>query len=403
LSKQTHHRRLKFVGLFVLTLFVVYLVIYPSLQIYWHHNKPVSHIQELEEMSLSELMLLRSMEACTALWMFALGASIGSFMNVVVYRLPRGRSLLWQRSQCPHCQYYIAGKDNLPILGWLLLNGSCRNCGSPISARYPIVETATACLFLLFYFVELLSGGVNLPVRHPNSYAGVVWILFYTKWDLVRLYFYHCFLFSTLLAWALIHFDGHKIPLRSLLTAGLAAVVAACEWPDLQLLRESSTTLIPLTAEWQQAGLASASGAMSGVVLSLLLGLIHRLTKGIRAQEAFGLIGPLALTGAVLGVQGMLSATVLMLVLNLLRQGMTRVCRCGLDWPLSGDLLLAVVGQHLVWSWLVKKGEPWWPGPTTSLTQLAFVAAGILMLAALQGISQRDWSASTRNPVSNLK
>lgn len=78
---------------------------------------------------------------------FALGALVGSFLNVVIYRLPRSESLVKPRSRCPHCQHTIAAYDNIPIISWLLLRGRCRSCGGCIAKRYLIVELATALLF----------------------------------------------------------------------------------------------------------------------------------------------------------------------------------------------------------------------------------------------------------------
>jgi leader peptidase (prepilin peptidase) / N-methyltransferase len=78
-----------------------------------------------------------------------LGVVLGSFLNVVAYRLPRGESLSHPRSRCPGCQTPIRPYDNVPILSWLLLRGRCRACGIPISARYPLVEAATGALCAL--------------------------------------------------------------------------------------------------------------------------------------------------------------------------------------------------------------------------------------------------------------
>jgi leader peptidase (prepilin peptidase)/N-methyltransferase len=77
------------------------------------------------------------------------GLLVGSFLNVVAHRLPRGESLVRPRSRCPECRVPIAPYDNVPLLSWLLLRGRCRNCGTPISARYPAVELATAVLYAL--------------------------------------------------------------------------------------------------------------------------------------------------------------------------------------------------------------------------------------------------------------
>jgi leader peptidase (prepilin peptidase) / N-methyltransferase len=78
-----------------------------------------------------------------------LGACIGSFLNVVIYRLPLGQSLVSPPSRCPTCGYRLAWYDNIPIAGWLLLGGRCRKCKNKISIQYPIVELITAALFVL--------------------------------------------------------------------------------------------------------------------------------------------------------------------------------------------------------------------------------------------------------------
>lgn len=82
---------------------------------------------------------------------FITGAMLGSFLNVVIYRLPREKSLVWPGSKCPKCNNEIAAYDNIPILSWLLLMGKCRYCKEPISFRYPFIELLTASLFLLTY------------------------------------------------------------------------------------------------------------------------------------------------------------------------------------------------------------------------------------------------------------
>ncbi len=75
------------------------------------------------------------------------GLIVGSFLNVVIYRVPRKESVVSPRSACPTCEVPIAPRDNVPVLSWLYLRGRCRNCHSPISMRYPLVEAATAGLF----------------------------------------------------------------------------------------------------------------------------------------------------------------------------------------------------------------------------------------------------------------
>ena len=77
-----------------------------------------------------------------------LGLLVGSFLNVVIHRLPRGESLVRPASRCPSCGAAIKPYDNVPVLSWLLLRGRCRNCGVAIGVRYPIVEALTAAVFV---------------------------------------------------------------------------------------------------------------------------------------------------------------------------------------------------------------------------------------------------------------
>ena len=83
---------------------------------------------------------------------FAFGLAFGSFLNVCIYRLPRGLSTVRPGSACPNCSQPIRFYDNLPVLSWIFLHGRCRNCKSPISSRYLVVELLTAVLFLACYW-----------------------------------------------------------------------------------------------------------------------------------------------------------------------------------------------------------------------------------------------------------
>ncbi len=82
---------------------------------------------------------------------FVLGACIGSFLNVVIWRIPRGESLISPPSKCPKCGHRIKPWENIPVLSWLLLRGKCANCHNPIAIRYPLVELLTAFFFLIIW------------------------------------------------------------------------------------------------------------------------------------------------------------------------------------------------------------------------------------------------------------
>lgn len=86
------------------------------------------------------------------LFAFLLGAAIGSFLNVVIYRVPNEESIVFPGSACPKCGTAIRAYDNIPILSWLFLRGRCRACKDPISPRYPAVELLTALVFVLVYW-----------------------------------------------------------------------------------------------------------------------------------------------------------------------------------------------------------------------------------------------------------
>jgi leader peptidase (prepilin peptidase)/N-methyltransferase len=124
------------------------------------------------------------------------GLVIGSFLNVVAYRLPRHESLVSPGSHCPGCHTPIKPYDNLPVLGWLLLHGRCRSCHEPISARYPLVEALTAALAV-----------AAVVVRHGTHDIALGLVLV-----------------AVLVPVALIDFEHRLIPNRILAPAALAAL-----------------------------------------------------------------------------------------------------------------------------------------------------------------------------------
>ena len=94
-----------------------------------------------------------------------IGLAVGSFLNVVIWRVPRGESVVNPPSACPRCGNPVRPRDNIPVLSWLVLPGRCRDCGEPISARYPLVESATALLFVgvLAVFLPRADGLAAVP------------------------------------------------------------------------------------------------------------------------------------------------------------------------------------------------------------------------------------------------
>lgn len=113
-----------------------------------------------------------------SVFVFALGASVGSFLNVVVYRIPAGLSVLHPPSRCPSCMRRLKSYDNVPILGWLWLRGRCRYCQTRIAVRYPLVEAATGILFLLTFWA------FHVPFPAIGYWAFFSWLLALSLIDL---------------------------------------------------------------------------------------------------------------------------------------------------------------------------------------------------------------------------
>src|SRR3712207_12350 len=101
----------------------------------------------------------------------AFGAMIGSFLNVVIHRLPREESVVFPNSRCPSCGTAIRPYDNLPVVSWAVLRGRCRACRAPISARYPMVELLTAVLFALTY---VLHSGFTLSLPFDLAFVAAL-------------------------------------------------------------------------------------------------------------------------------------------------------------------------------------------------------------------------------------
>src|SRR5687767_34331 len=167
------------------------------------------------------------------LFVFAVGACIGSFLNVVIWRLPRGESLSHPGSHCPKCNTPLAWKDNIPVFGWLKLGGRCRYCREPISPRYPIVEAVTGLLFVFYYAMFFIfqigpCAAVTTPAVTEGVGGAVAFrpaLMIQKDWAMYGLYMA---LIAGLLAASLIDAELFIIPLQiPWLLAGLGVVVHA--------------------------------------------------------------------------------------------------------------------------------------------------------------------------------
>ena len=203
-------------------------------------------------------------------FVFALGCCIGSFLNVVIYRLPREKSLVSPGSACPHCGKPIRFYDNIPLVSWIALRAKCRNCKAPISARYFIVELLTGSVFLCLYITYFHMS--LRPVLHGVQGAWFVYVL-------------HLILLSAFIAASGIDLELWIIPLSVcwlVTAAGLIGSAVAGYIIRPQIIAEY--VLLPLASA--KTG-ALALGAVIGLGISGLLlktGLLKRSYESATAE-----------------------------------------------------------------------------------------------------------------------
>lgn len=166
-------------------------------------------------------------------WTFFFGSVFGSFLNVVVWRLPLGMSLSYPASHCPKCGHPIRKRHNVPLFGWLLLRGRCYDCKSPISARYPLVEFLAGMGFTVFFAPLWLAWSQN-----PDFPVPLFRVMFLARAA-------DCALFLTTLAAGLILRDRNRVPKRLFLTA---AVLIPAAFAAEQLLFTHYSEIQPLSA-----------------------------------------------------------------------------------------------------------------------------------------------------------
>lgn len=329
--------------------------------------------------SLAPLVFI--FEIIVAAWFFVVGSAIGSFINVVVYRSQRRESIIGS-SRCPQCGAAIRWRDNLPIAGWFLLKGKCRDCGQPISFRYPTVEFVTACLFLVLAIAELFSGGANLPGYAADASAGFAGVIADTHWPLVRIYTLHIVLLSTLFCWGLIRVDDGAVPPIQMWGMWLLAIAAVLIWPDVLPLQYTgaATQASDLFAQADSFRTA-VFGFIAAGVIYLIWTVLYRWVYQAAEPKAQNTAFAAAITsiGLVLGWQAVVSILFLaalsrgIFTLSSFRSPKLR------STPLLVDLLLGAVIHLCFWSrlWML----PSWPGAGNSVAALLGAVIALLVLA----------------------
>jgi len=227
-----------------------------------------------------------------AVWVGVLGASIGSFLNVVIYRVPRRMSLVHPGSHCPACGKPIRWYHNLPLFGWLILGGRCHDCQAAISPRYPMIEAVTSVLFL-----SLAWAG---PLDHPaldepvdlSSYWSTV-----TLWTLLG---YHLVMLCTVLCLAMIDRDravdrALRFPGGLVIGVTVAGLVIPAAWRLYVPDASHAMGVGPFSPKFPGM-LASVAGGLTAIVYSavaspamvgqaMVAGRTHRTTRAYAASS----------------------------------------------------------------------------------------------------------------------
>jgi leader peptidase (prepilin peptidase)/N-methyltransferase len=200
-------------------------------------------------------------------FLFLLGSCIGSFLNVVVWRLPRGESLVSPPSHCPKCGKNLKWYDNLPIIGWIKLGGKCRFCREPISIRYPIVELLTGLLFVFYYVMYYMAEIGPCPPMPAQRFSDASAAMIYSPPEL-PIFLLHLFVLSCLLAASLIDAELYEIPLGITWMMAIVAMIAHAIFDDPR--HGGSLNLVRPDGRPSPFAALAAGGTL-GLAISMLL------------------------------------------------------------------------------------------------------------------------------------
>jgi leader peptidase (prepilin peptidase)/N-methyltransferase len=393
---------------------VGYAVLAPLAIFLFHQGHPEGAGFVGSPVWLADQLRVRTSEFVVCLWVFALGASFGSFLNVVIYRLPRGMSLLGS-SRCPYCRTRISARDNVPVVGWLLLAGRCRTCRLPISPRYPLVEFAVGSVFLVLAGLELFGAGLNLPGSAEPPLGPASWLVGHVRWELVKVCSYHCLLMAFLITSMLIQADGFSVP-RALIGVVIAAgLLVPGIFHDVHPVPWSLTVLSAATAGASAMALLTATiGWAAGGCLGIAIDGLwaarasartparrdpEEAGSGTRTSGVDPSSGPsepvpvspqppsrppavrvaLSVVGLYLGWQAALGTALAAAALQLAAMLALSAKRCR-RIPRAGTLVVAAFLQVCFWKATASTG--WWPGPGSGPLQVG-VLVGLLVCLTL--------------------
>jgi leader peptidase (prepilin peptidase) / N-methyltransferase len=281
-----------------------------------------------------------------AFW-FVIGSFVGSFLNVVVYRLPRNCLSVNKpkRSFCPSCKTQLKWNDNIPIVGWAILRGKCRYCGAKFGARYPLVELLTATLFAASAVRALYGDGAS-----PADYESWLTLLHLLA------------IISVLLPWALIDLDLTVIPDKLTLGPLIVFIPFAAHAPALSfgLGGEVSHLLFKFQPTWLNSMLSAVLTGLGAALALWLIGkganvLFRRRVKEM-GGEAMGLadVKLMILLGVMLGWPKLVAAFFIAILVGAVIGIVQILVKKQHGTPFGPYLALGAIASALAMPWLMK-------------------------------------------------
>jgi leader peptidase (prepilin peptidase)/N-methyltransferase len=328
---------------------------------------------------------------------FVLGASVGSFINVCFYRLPREMSLLWPASRCGHCFQPVRWYDNLPLVSYWLLRGRCRACGATFSVRYFVVELFTGLAFLGLFYAEIVRNLPGLPYQNDQHQAILQGEVPAKAW---LVFAHHAVLLSFLLVTSLCDLSDMEIPLTVTVTGTVVGLaLSACfTWPfpnDIPPERLPPVVGVkPLPAglypwpvwyplpDWLPPGswrLGLATGLAGALAGMLVLRGVRSLFMLGRGKEGLGMgdADLMMMAGSFVGWQPVL-LSFFVAVFPALVIGLVQVVRGrGEALPFGPSLAAGVLLAVLFWPWI---GQPFQPAFFDWLLLVLVFGAGAVAL-----------------------
>lgn len=259
--------------------------------------------------------------AYTLVFAFLFGAAIGSFLNVVIYRVPAGLSVVHPPSRCPTCENAIAWYDNIPILSWLILRGRCRQCKTSISPRYALVELLTACLSATVWYFgasQILTPGLD-PDSIPWAWLVVPWAFRFT-------------FLALLVVISFVDLDHFIIP-HGFTIPGMVLGLAAPWVYDAVLGHQYLLFLWPPVTPW-----TSLTGFIVGGLAVVMVFYLYLAARGVEGLGG-GDVTLMAMVGAWLGWPALVFVFFAASVQGLIAAGLAKVF--GLDFLKDGAEVFA--------------------------------------------------------------